>query len=372
MPSTHAALPAPLFDVLVAEARAGSRDALGRLLAPWWPWLARLAAAYIPRRLRAKNDPADLVQETMLEAQRGFARFHGRAPEALVGWLTGILRHRGLHFRRRFRGRTMRAAANEVSLDALEPDDPVLEALVDPAPVPSDVVIAREVREALDEALLKLPPDAQSVLRWRYWDGLSWKEIGRRLGCTGEAARQRYLRAIGWMQQAGVRGEGAGVRPGWQRARTSDRRRKAAVPPRWADEALWAGGIAGLMPWDPAGCWPAQERRGGCIMEWTPLPGMNGVGEVVTLAADVPIPGPWETEGAEQGYRYDARCDWPGPLPADDGRIGATVGAAVVLGPCPDEAVWQPERDVLRLEDDDRPLWTGRPDYAVCGPVPAR
>src|SRR5918999_6459314 len=72
---------------LLRRARAGDDVALGALLERYRPYLALLARLQIDRRLRGKADPADLVQETFLEAHRGFPRFRGETEAELAAWL---------------------------------------------------------------------------------------------------------------------------------------------------------------------------------------------------------------------------------------------------------------------------------------------
>ena len=62
---------------LLRRARAGDDAALGALLEHYRAYLALLARLQIDHRLQGKADPADLVQETFLEAHRSFPRFRG-------------------------------------------------------------------------------------------------------------------------------------------------------------------------------------------------------------------------------------------------------------------------------------------------------
>src|SRR5436190_22171571 len=77
----------------LAGARAGNRKALGRLLDLCGSYLLQIAQMELPDRLHGKVDPANLVQDTFLEAQTGFGGFHGDTEPALLAWLRGILRH---------------------------------------------------------------------------------------------------------------------------------------------------------------------------------------------------------------------------------------------------------------------------------------
>src|SRR5260370_29778115 len=76
---------------LLRQARAGDGPALGRLLELYRNYLALLARLQIGRRLQGKVDPADLVQETFLEAHQSFGRFQGTSEGELVSWLRQIL-----------------------------------------------------------------------------------------------------------------------------------------------------------------------------------------------------------------------------------------------------------------------------------------
>lgn len=46
------------------------------------------------------------------------------------------------------------------------------------------------------------------MVRLRYWDGLSFPEIGRRLGRSDEAVRKVWYRAVARLQDAPAHGDG--------------------------------------------------------------------------------------------------------------------------------------------------------------------
>src|SRR5262249_21295360 len=79
---------------LLRLARAGSSPALGRLLELYRRYLTLLARLQIGRRLPGRPDPADLVQETLMEAHRNFAQFRGTGEAELIAWLRQILASR--------------------------------------------------------------------------------------------------------------------------------------------------------------------------------------------------------------------------------------------------------------------------------------
>src|SRR5262250_2570374 len=89
---------------LLREARAGDGAVLGRLLELYRRYLGLLARVQIGQRLQGKVDPADLVQETFLEAHRNFAAFRGNSEGELVSWLRQILASRLADLFRRYLG----------------------------------------------------------------------------------------------------------------------------------------------------------------------------------------------------------------------------------------------------------------------------
>jgi DNA-directed RNA polymerase specialized sigma24 family protein len=75
------------------EARAGSREAPGRVLEACRRYLLLIADRELDPALKAKGGASDLVQQTFLEAHRDFGRFHGDSEEQLLAWLRQPLRY---------------------------------------------------------------------------------------------------------------------------------------------------------------------------------------------------------------------------------------------------------------------------------------
>ena len=67
-------------------------------------WLGLLARLQVEPRFRAKFDPSDIVQQTMLEAVRDWPKFRGGTEAELAAWLRQILAHVLLHQVRLFGG----------------------------------------------------------------------------------------------------------------------------------------------------------------------------------------------------------------------------------------------------------------------------
>jgi RNA polymerase sigma-70 factor (ECF subfamily) len=87
-------------------------------LAPFRPYLQMLARMAWDGRLGAKLDPSDVVQETLLQAQRNLNQFHGTTDADLAGWLRRILANELAQARRTFR-QEKRDLSREHSYEAL-------------------------------------------------------------------------------------------------------------------------------------------------------------------------------------------------------------------------------------------------------------
>src|SRR5262245_8196696 len=104
----------------LAEARAGSPDALGQVLDACRHYLLLIADEDLDPALREKGGASDLVQQTFLEAQTAFPRFQGGTQDELLAWMRKLLRNNLIDFTRRFRDVAKRSSEREVAIDAQE------------------------------------------------------------------------------------------------------------------------------------------------------------------------------------------------------------------------------------------------------------
>jgi RNA polymerase sigma factor (sigma-70 family) len=72
----------------------------------------------------------------------------------------------------------------------------VLGSLKSRVPSPSNHAVRNEWNTDLERALTQLPEPYRHAVTWRHIEQLSWHEIGRRMGCTADAARKVWSRAI--------------------------------------------------------------------------------------------------------------------------------------------------------------------------------
>ncbi len=166
-------------------------------------WLGLLARLQVNPRFRAKFDPSDIVQQTLLEAVRDWPNFRGRTDAERAAWLRQILAHVLLHEMRRYGGTRRRDVDREVSLDKAlaESSRRLGAALTAPGTSPSERAGRHELELLLADALARLPADYAEIILLRNVEGLSHEEAARRIGRSAGAVRMLWVRALARLRQ---------------------------------------------------------------------------------------------------------------------------------------------------------------------------
>jgi RNA polymerase sigma-70 factor (ECF subfamily) len=175
-------------------AQRGDAAALDRLLESLRTYLQLMAEGELDPELRQKVGASDLVQDTLIEAQRDFAQFSGRSTAEFKAWLRQILRNNALNLHRRFQ-HTQKRNGHEVPLTT-DDSRSVAHELADRSATPQAKAISRELNELVDAHVARLPSKDQEVIRLWFAEGLSFVEIGARIGASDDAVRKRFVRAI--------------------------------------------------------------------------------------------------------------------------------------------------------------------------------
>jgi RNA polymerase sigma-70 factor, ECF subfamily len=189
---------------LIREARAGGEPAEGRLLARYAHYLTLLARVEIGRRLQGKLDPADLVQETFLEAHRHFAVFRGTTEPEFAAWLRQILAGVLANTLRRYYGTKARDPRLEQDLRAGVDQSSCMLAgqLASPGTSPSEAASRREQAVLFADALGRLPDDYREVIVLRHLEALTFSIVAERMGRTVDSVEKLWLRAIARLRLA--------------------------------------------------------------------------------------------------------------------------------------------------------------------------
>lgn len=187
-------------DDLLRRAAGGDSEALGKLWNGQEKRLRRMVRLRLDRRLQARVDASDVLQETFIEAAERLAEYlrDPRMPFAL--WLRFLTGQKLTAMHRRHLGTEARDAAREVSLfhGALpEASSACLAAqLIGKVTAPLEAAIRAEMKARVQDALNSMDPMDREVLALRHFEQLSNHETAEVLGISTSGASSRYLRAL--------------------------------------------------------------------------------------------------------------------------------------------------------------------------------
>jgi RNA polymerase sigma-70 factor (ECF subfamily) len=182
---------------LIGRARRGDEAALGRLLEENRAALLAEAERQLRRRLAARVDSADIIQQTFLEAHRGFERFEGHSEVQFASWLRTIL-NRNIAGQLRDHTRVAkRDLRRERSLDDNRGGgEPLRRKIVAGQSTPSQRAMRAEDFARLAVALGTLTKDQREAVRLRHLEGWPLARIAERLGRTPAAAAGLIKRGV--------------------------------------------------------------------------------------------------------------------------------------------------------------------------------
>jgi RNA polymerase sigma-70 factor (ECF subfamily) len=191
---------------LLAHAREGRGDSLGTLLELYRNYLSLLARTQIDLHLQGRASASDVVQDAFMEAHRDFRTFRGTTEAELLAWLRSILVHKVARLIERHVFATKRDVRRERRLNrglaALEQSASHVDALlVSQWSSPSARLQRRERAAVLADLLAQLPSHYREVLVLRDLEGLSFAEVGIRMGRSTAAVRKLWVRAIDRLRQ---------------------------------------------------------------------------------------------------------------------------------------------------------------------------
>jgi RNA polymerase sigma-70 factor (ECF subfamily) len=182
---------------LLAEARGGNTDALGRLLQQYRSYLRLLARLQVSPELQQKLDPSDLVQDSLLEAQCSFPDFRGQTEAELTSWLRQILANNAANQWQRFQTGMRMLDMEQRFHERCQSSSQALErALASYESSPSERLHRRERAVLLADALERLPGDYREVLVLRHFEGLTLLEVANRMNRTEDSVKKLWARAV--------------------------------------------------------------------------------------------------------------------------------------------------------------------------------
>jgi RNA polymerase sigma-70 factor, ECF subfamily len=167
---------------LLEQARGGNQAALNELFGRHRARLRRMVDLRLDRRLQARIDASDVIQEAYVEAVRRLDEYLRRPDYPLFLWLRLIVGERLLKLHRH-----ALPAATSAALAAQ---------LLGKHTSPTQAAVRAERMVRLQEALNSLDPIDREVLSLRHFEDLSLAETARSLEIQEAAAAKRYIRAL--------------------------------------------------------------------------------------------------------------------------------------------------------------------------------
>jgi RNA polymerase sigma-70 factor (ECF subfamily) len=184
---------------LLERAGRGDDRARERLLSQHRARLRQMVSLRLDRRLVARIDPSDIVQEALAEAALNLNDYLRERPVPFYPWLRRIAWERLVDVNRRHLLARRRSVIHEQH-EALELSDPsarmLVERLISHGSSPSLRLQRQELRERVQAALDRLDPRDREILVLRYLEQLSTSEIAAALEIGLGAAKMRHLRAL--------------------------------------------------------------------------------------------------------------------------------------------------------------------------------
>jgi RNA polymerase sigma-70 factor (ECF subfamily) len=189
----------PDTDRLIQLASQGDRRAAEQLLVRHRSRLRKMISLRLDRRMVARIDPSDVVQEVLVEAAQKLPDYLRERPLPFYPWLRRIAWERLVELYRQHVQAQKRSVKREEPGVLNLPDQSAVELasrLLDLRSTPSKRMVREELRVRVQEALAQLPPRDQEVLVLRHLEQLSTAETAAVLGITAGAVKTRHVRAL--------------------------------------------------------------------------------------------------------------------------------------------------------------------------------
>ena len=183
---------------LVTLAKVGNEPALEQLCRIYGERVRRVIRLRMGNELRSRLESMDMVQDVLMCAFRDLEEFTYTSEGDFMRWLGQIAENRirdnldKLHADKR-------DIRKEIPLqDGSMTSNDDRARVFEPArnTTPSVILSKKEELDKLEKAIDKLKPEYREVIIWAKIDGLSYKEIGNRLGKSADAAGHLLLRAM--------------------------------------------------------------------------------------------------------------------------------------------------------------------------------
>ncbi len=168
----------------IAEYLSGDEKSLeilfGRYLKPVY--------SFVFRYLGTRQDAEDVTQDVFVKAWRNLKKFDQN--KSFKTWLFSIAKNSCLDFLKKKKAIPFSDFENE------EGENVLTETLVDPSPLPHELLEKADIVQMLNYAMEKLSPKYRMILFLRYNDHFNFQEIADVLGESINTVTSRHRRAL--------------------------------------------------------------------------------------------------------------------------------------------------------------------------------
>jgi len=185
---------------LLEQARLGDRKALNEVFARHKARLRRMVELRLDRRIQARIDASDVIQDAYVEAFTRLDEYLRDRSYPLFLWLRLLVGERLLKLHRHHLGTQMRDAGLEVSIyrGALPAATSAALAaqLLGEYTSPTQAALRAERLLRIQEALNTLDPIDREILSLRHFEQMTLAETALSLQIGESAAAKRHIRAL--------------------------------------------------------------------------------------------------------------------------------------------------------------------------------
>jgi RNA polymerase sigma-70 factor (ECF subfamily) len=186
-------------ELVLRRAMNGDEQARAELLDLHRDRLRRMVAIRLDRRLAARVDASDIVQEAMRDAFERLPEYFADPQIAFYPWLRRIAWDRLMDVYRQHIAAEKRSVLKERAWIPDLNEESVVElaqSLVTNSQNPGQQALRAEMEDRMLRALVELKPGDREILVLRYMEQLDVAEIASVLGISQTAVTSRHLQAV--------------------------------------------------------------------------------------------------------------------------------------------------------------------------------
>lgn len=186
--------------------RAGDPQVLGELFEKYQQRLLHIIRVRMDRRLLARIDADDVLQEVYLDASSRIHHYIENHDGSFFVWLRLITNQTMANLYRRHLDTQMRDVRRDVSISTGKtyesPTRPIAMQLIGHLTSPSKAAMRQESIEEVERVIESLKQIDREVIELRHFELLDNNEVAEILGIHEKAASIRYIRAIKRLKDA--------------------------------------------------------------------------------------------------------------------------------------------------------------------------